>query len=206
MILAVSEIVSCIQPEGLNYGFPTTYVNLHGCRLSEHCSSNQGSKKRMSIHSVLPYIFKMGNKHVDIAGGEPLAQDATHVLLYELVSREYIVTLHTNGTMPIDFTTYNRSYTYLMEVQCPSSKNEHLNLYNNLACLQGKDAVKFSIRDAEDYIFAKNVLKRYPTKATKIFVPDVVDNDNQIETDLALWLLSDKITGARMNIKTKQVG
>lgn len=154
----------------------------------------------MSVQTVLTYVFKMGNEYVDITGGEPLLQDNAQVLVYDLVERNYKVTIHTNGSKPIDECLYARSYAYCMEVKCPSSGMEGKNVYDNMSKLSGKDEVKFLISDAEDYVFAKEIIRKYPTKASYIFSPIIDQEGNHIGKDLAQWMLEDKIQKAKLGV------
>lgn len=202
MILTISEVVSSIKGDGKNAGYPTTFIKLHGCNLNCSYCENEcrtGKKKRMSVQTVLNYIFKMGNQYVDITGGEPLLQENAQVLVYDLVERNYNVTIHTNGSKEIDECLYVRSYAYCMEIKCPSSGMEDRNIYSNLSRLITKDEVKFLIMDAEDYVFAKEVIKKYPTQASFIFSP-VIKDGKHIGKDLAQWMLEDKLKKAKLGV------
>jgi 7-carboxy-7-deazaguanine synthase len=203
--LAISEIVSSLQGEGQYTGYPTTFVRLYKCNIfCKFCDAKyalKGKKKRMSVETILEYIFKMGNEYVCITGGEPLLQDAVFCLIYDLVDRGYHVSIETNGTIPIDESTYHRSYIYDMDIKCPSSGYSDKNIYNNLLNLQCDDEVKFVITDYNDYIFAKEILAKYPTVAQKIFSP-VFDKDNHSNADqLAQWILEDKIPGVKLGVQ-----
>jgi 7-carboxy-7-deazaguanine synthase len=203
VILTISEIVSSIKGEGKNAGYPTTFVKLHGCNLNCSYCRNEcrtGKKKKMSVQTVLEYIFKMGNHYVEITGGEPLLQDTTYVLLYDLVDRGYNVTINTNGSQIIEDCMYARSYSYCMEIKCPSSKMESKNVYENLKTLIMKDEVKFLIADVEDYVFAKDIIEKYPTNASYVFSPLVSEDGKHIGKDLAQWLLEDKLQRARLGV------
>lgn len=203
MILTISEIVSSIKGEGKNAGYPTTFIKLHGCNLNcDYCTNKcrTGKKKRMSVQTVLGYIFKMGNQYIEITGGEPLLQEATYILLYDLVNRQYDVTINTNGSQEIKDCMYVRSYSYCMEIKCPSSKMENKNMYKNLEKLIMKDEVKFLISDAEDYVFAKDIIRKYPTKASYVFSPIVSEDGKHIGKDLAQWILEDKIRKAKLGV------
>lgn len=208
MILTMSELVSSIKGEGKNTGYPTTFVNLHGCNLNcTYCNlvCKNGKKKRMSINTVLSGIFKMGNDYVDITGGEPLLQENMFVLLYDLVDRGYKVTIHTNGSVEIDDVLYLRGYSYCLDIKCPSSGMSHKNIYSNLEKLIAKDEVKFKIKDVEDYVFAKEIIKNYPTKASFIFTPVVDEFGLNIGRELSQWLLEDKIPKARLGVPVKEL-
>lgn len=202
MILTISEVSSNIKGEGKNAGYPTTSIKLHGCNLNcSYCDDicRKGKKKRMSVQTVLTYVAKMGNQFIDITGGEPLLQDSSTILLYDLVDRNYNITIHTNGSIPIEDATYKRSYAYCMEIKTPSSSMESKNIYSNLEKLTSKDEVKFIISDIEDYMFAKDIIRKYPTNASYVFSP-LLKGREHIGKELAQWLLEDKIYKARLGM------
>jgi hypothetical protein len=67
----------------------------------------------------------------------------------------------------------------------------------NFSRLMAHDEIRVSVNDVEDYFWAKELLKKYPTKADIVFVP-VVKNGKHCGTQLAQWLLEDKIPRARI--------
>lgn len=208
MQLLVSEIASSIQGEGQYTGFPTTFVRLHGCNLKcGYCDTRYacaGRKKRMSVTSVLSYIHKMGNQHVCITGGEPLLQNSVFCLIYDLVDRNYKVTIETNGAVEIEPSTYLRSYSYCMDIKCPSSNMTSKNIYSNLENLLAKDEVKFVISDRADYEFAKEVLKEHHTIAQIIFSPCFVDGKSNAK-EISEWILEDKLINARLGVQVHKL-
>lgn len=205
MILTVSEIVSSVQGEGRYAGYPTTFIRMYGCNLRcRFCDStyaNVGRRKKMSVETVLNYVFKMGNQHVCITGGEPLLQESIYCLVYDLVERGMHVSIETNGSVEIEDTLYKRSYNYCMDIKCPSSGMSTNNCYKNLGILQNGDEVKFVISDVVDYLFAKDIIKRYPTKAQLIFSPcfDVDKKSNAHQ--LSQWVHEDKIPNSRLGVQ-----
>lgn len=203
MLLVVSEIVSSLQGEGKYTGYPTTFVRLFGCNLAcPYCDTKyalKGKKTRMSVETVLSYIFKMGNQHVCLTGGEPLLQDSVYCLIYDLVERGYKVSIETNGAVAIDDDSHRR-YDYCMDIKCPSSKMDNRNILANLGHLLPQDEVKFVIYDYNDYIFARETLKKNPTKAKLIFSPCFTDGKSNAD-QLSEWLVEDKIPNARLGIQ-----
>lgn len=205
MFLNISELVSSIQGEGKFTGYPTTFVRLHGCNLNcGYCDTKyamkKDSKKKMGIQSITQSIFRMGNPHICITGGEPLLQESIYVLIYELVDKGYEVTIETNGAVEIPETLYSRSFSYCMDIKCPSSGCSSKNKYGNLDKLKSNDEVKFVIADEEDYVFAKSVIRQYPTKAHFLFSP-MMGEDEDIAKNLAQWVMEDKIPNARFGIQ-----
>lgn len=200
MSLRVVETVSSIQGEGKFTGFPTTFVRLGGCNLScSYCDTPDKKGNKMSVERVLTYVHKMGNNHVCITGGEPLLQENTYTLIYELVSRYYDVSIETNGSVLVEEYPFKRSFSFTLDIKCPSSGESARNNYENLGRLHPNDEVKFVVSDQADYNFAKEVLKKYPTKADIIFSP-VMGNGKD-----AHWLVEslrdDKIPKARLGVQ-----
>lgn len=197
MALQVSEIYSSIQGEGKYTGYPTTIVRLHGCNFKcRYCDEPQakiGDSKKMSIERVMSAIHRLRNKHVCITGGEPLLQEETITLVYELNTFAYIVSIETSGLVPLDRDTYTRSFSYCMDVKCPCSGESAKNCYKNLDVLRCNDEVKFVVRDERDIEFVKNTLKKYPTKAAVILSP--LNNDEKSCEIILNALTNHKIDG-----------
>ena len=206
MTLTISEIVSSIQGEGKYTGCPTTFIRLFKCNLKcAFCdttyATSHGKKSRLGIETILSYVFKMGNRHICITGGEPLLQENVFVLIYELIERGYIVTIETNGSIPLEDGNSRRTYSYCMDIKCPSSKMDKFNNYENLLKLKDIDEVKFVIGDINDYIFAREVLQKYHTKAIKVFSPVIPSEDETLPAQLAQWLIEDKIPNSKLGVQ-----
>jgi|SRR3712207_4019007 len=204
MSINVTEIMSSLQGEGKYAGYPTTFIRLHGCNLNcTFCDTkyaNEGKKRKMSVSKILSEVFAKGNDYVCITGGEPLLQDEIFEVIYELVPKGYRITIETNGAVPIDMDFRLRPFSYCMDIKCPSSGMDEFNIYANLSRLQSQDEVKFVVKDINDYQFARNILKRYNTKAGVIFSPVMGDEEN-IADLLAHWIEEDKIPKARLGVQ-----
>lgn len=207
MHLVVSEIVSSLQGEGKYTGYPTTFIRLFGCNLRcKYCDTLyalNGRKRKIGIETLLTEVNKMGNKYVCITGGEPLLQDDVYCLIYELVDKGYIVSIETNGAVPIDG-DLARSYSYCMDIKCPSSGEADKNVYNNLGVLLSQDEVKFVIYDYNDYTFAVDTLKKHKTLAKVIFSPCFVNGKSNAD-QIADWMIEDKIPNARLGVQMHRV-
>ena len=206
MNLKVSEIFSSIQGEGKYTGYPTTFVRLSGCNLScAFCDDTSTGKTRRSIESILHLISELGNRHVCITGGEPLLQEAATVLIYDLVERNYIVNVETNGSIYMDFFQSRRSFSLTMDIKTPSSGQEAHNEYRNLFLLTPHDEVKFVVAGMGDMEFAKEVLKAYPTSAHIIFSP-MFDASGDCDVD---WLVEtmqqQKVPNARIGLQLHKI-
>lgn len=206
-MLSVSEIFSSLQGEGKYTGIPTTFIRLYKCNLyctycdTKYANASKGKRKNASIDTILKTVLDLGNRHICITGGEPLLQDEVYPLIYELIEKQYIVSVETNGSIPIERDNYNRSFNYCMDVKCPSSNMAGRNNYENLSNLLPKDEVKFVVADFTDYLFAKSVLKQYPTHAQVIFSPCFDDKGKSNALELAEWLEQDKLFNVRLGMQ-----
>jgi 7-carboxy-7-deazaguanine synthase len=196
MKLYVSEIMSSLQGEGQFTGLPTTFVRLFGCNLrcsfcdAKYAYDGQGVLE--TIETIIEVVKGHGNKHVCLTGGEPLIQVGALELVNQLVAEGFQVSIETNGAVQIPKIRGIRSFTYCMDIKCPSSGMEGRNIYENLEMLSPFDEVKFVISDVCDYEFAKDVIVKYPTQARKIFSP-VFHGNEHTGNLLAQWIQRDKL-------------
>lgn len=195
-MLYIDEIFLSIQGEASETGYPCIFIRTFGCPIGcVYCDQPQDAqnKKRRSIGTVIDAITKFkGVKRVCITGGEPLIYSDIYPIIYELNDMGYKVSVETSGCVPIELSTYRRTFKYVMDIKTPSSKVAHKNIYDNLLHLQKNDEVKFVVADREDYDFMKNTLRKYPTMAS-ILVSPMFDKDNKavIGKDLVKWILED---------------
>lgn len=195
-MLFYQEIFKSIQGESRDSGLPCTFIRLYGCPIGcSYCDQPQckEDKKRISVDSIINKVKQLGAEYVCITGGEPLIQEEVYVVIYELLSMGYKVSVETSGCVPIESVGYKRSYRYVMDIKCPSSGVSHKNIYDNLISLQDNDEVKYVISNREDYEFMKRVMKKYPTSAS-VLVSPMFEKDNTICKDckdLVNWILKD---------------
>lgn len=206
----LSEIKEGIQGEGKYTGYPTTFIRTHGCNCNcTYCDTTYSflnKRKKLNIEGIVKKVQQLKNKYVCITGGEPLLQkEEVMALVYELRHLDYEVSIETNGTIFIEATPYRRTYSYTMDVKCPSSGSSNLNNYSNLKNLQFNDEVKFVILNKEDYEFAKSIIWKYPTRAKIIFSPCFDKDGNSNGSQIAEWLLEDKITDVRLGLQIHKV-
>lgn len=194
------EIFASIQGESTDTGKPCVFVRLHGCPIGcSYCDQKQdkSSRRRISITNIEKQVRRFkGIDEVCITGGEPLiyGNDLMQIV-YCLQGAGKNVSIETSGCFEIEDVPYQRSYRYIMDVKCPSSDVSDKNILDNLLILRRKDDVIFAVSDREDYEFAKNVLKKYPTLATVFFSP-VFDEEMKpvINTaELTNWIIEDRL-------------
>lgn len=197
-MLFFQEVFCSIQGESSDSGLPTIFIRLFGCPIGcVYCDQPQlpCQRKRVSIDNLIRLVNKYkGVKNVCITGGEPLIQSEVIPLTWELLHRDYKVSIETSGCIPIEQSGYRRSFKYVMDIKCPSSMVSEKNVYDNLLRLQTNDEVKFVIADRIDYDFMKKVLRRYPTPASILVSPMFDENQKAvIGSELVDWILEDKL-------------
>lgn len=208
-MLYYHEVFPSIQGESSSMGKPCVFIRLFGCNLRcVYCDQPQApsDRKRISLENLVYKVMQYRIEDVCITGGEPLLQDEIYPLIYELVSKNFKVSIETNGSVVIPEDPYARSFKYVMDVKSPSSKVSTKNILSNLTRLQRHDEVKFVIADRKDYDYAKNVLREYPTKASILFSP-MFDRDmkQHVGQDLCNWLIEDRIHRARVQLQMHKI-
>ena len=204
-MLYLDDIFVSIQGESTDAGLPCVFVRLFGCNVKcVYCDQPQlaCNRKRVSVGNLISMIRKYNVPYVCITGGEPLIQDDVYPVIYELLSEGYKVSVETNGCVPIEPSTYMRSFKYVMDVKCPSSGVSHKNVLSTLANLLPHDEVKFVIANETDYKFAKRILRSYPTSAKVLFSPMFdINGKPVISQQLVDWMIRDKFYYARVQIQ-----
>jgi 7-carboxy-7-deazaguanine synthase len=170
--LVVNEVYLSLQGESTFAGLPCIFVRLTACDLRcSYCDTayafREGTKRRlpeiMEQIRKLAQPFAAAKAHcrlplVELTGGEPLLQENAPVLMISLCEEGFTVLLETSGAH--DISVVDRRVHRIMDLKCPSSGEVGQNRWKNLACLSGRDEIKFVIGTAEDYEWAKaQVLK-----------------------------------------------
>ena len=196
--MKVHEIFTSIQGESTDAGLPCVFVRLFGCNVGcVFCDQDQSkiTPTTMSIAEVIASVRRAGVENVCITRGEPMLQwDNFYPLVLELVSMGNLVSIETSGCVKIDPDNYNRSFKYVMDIKCPSSGVSQKNILDNLMNLQAKDEVKYVISNREDYLFARQVIRNYPTSAKHLFSPCFDENWKPlIGKELIDWIIKDRL-------------
>lgn len=208
-MLFYQEVFCSVQGESKDSGLPCIFIRLYGCPVGcSYCDQPQtpNQKKRASIGNIINQVIKFkGVKNICITGGEPLIHKEVIPLVWELMHRGYKVSIETSGCVPIEESTYRRSYRYVMDIKCPSSGVSEKNIFDNLLKLQNNDEVKFVIKDKEDYNYMKKILKKYPTSASILASPMFDENNKAvIGKELVDWIIKDQLN-VRVQIQLHKV-
>jgi 7-carboxy-7-deazaguanine synthase len=160
--LLISEIYLSIQGESSYTGLACTFIRLTGCPLRcRWCDTSYSftGGNQCSFNEIIKKVNAFSSKHVEITGGEPLAQSNTIDLMHELIKLKYKVLLETGGSITIK--TVPKEVHIIMDIKCPGSKMEQHNLYTNIEKLKPSDEVKFVIANKDDFIWTTETIKKY---------------------------------------------
>jgi 7-carboxy-7-deazaguanine synthase len=194
MSLKLNEIFFSIQGESLYSGIPFVFIRLAGCNLRcTYCDTAYAWDDGIytDIKEIVDRIKKFNCRLVEITGGEPLIQDETPSLIDTLIDSGYTVLLETNGS--IDIRKVSSECIKIMDIKCPSSNESGKNLYENIHFLNQKDQVKFVIGCREDYLFARNIFRKYCINVTNGHVLFSVNATTLEPYELAEWILTDSL-------------
>jgi 7-carboxy-7-deazaguanine synthase len=172
--MKINEIFFSLQGEGLLVGTPSIFIRTSGCNLRcTYCDTTYAYTKgtEMTIQEILEEVTKYPCTQICITGGEPLVQRQTISLIDCFIKKNYKVCLETNGSFSIQKLIGKKSLIISLDIKCPSSgSHEDMNM-NNILALSKKDQLKFIIKNKEDYLYAKHILKKYEPICTVFFQP-----------------------------------
>lgn len=190
--MVITEIFHSIQGESTFAGLPCVFVRLTGCNLRcrwcDTAYAFHGGRK-MEPKEILAEVRAHGEKLVEITGGEPLLQREIIPFTKTLLNEGYTVLLETSGAQYVG--ELPQPVVKIVDVKCPGSEEAGKFCMENLKVLDGKDQLKFVIRDREDYEYAKEFLQTHGNECRaeeKIFSPVFGELDPR---PLAEWILAD---------------
>jgi 7-carboxy-7-deazaguanine synthase len=203
--LKISEIFFSLQGEASRVGQPTVFVRLAGCPLRcQWCDTDYAftDGQRMTIADILAAVSAHPARQVCVTGGEPLAQEACLSLLTILCDAGYDVSLETSGALPIERT--DPRVSRIMDLKAPSSGEERKNLWDNLACLTGRDEIKIVIADRADYEWTRALLAAHPSLGRHCPLWLSPAHERQDARELAEWILADGLP-VRLQIQLHKI-
>ncbi|WP_240666517.1 7-carboxy-7-deazaguanine synthase QueE [Longirhabdus pacifica] len=177
------EIFETVEGEGTRAGFPTVFVRVFGCNIRcKWCDTKYSypphhAEHMLSITEIVEQVQGYQSKHICLTGGEPLMYgNKSLALIHALSEIEGLQDLHieTNGAIDLQpfISQVNSSVVrFVMDYKLPSSGENDKMLHGNLSLLRKQDESKFVIGSLEDFHFALNILKEYPTEALSLFSP-----------------------------------
>lgn len=199
--LYLIEIFSSVQGETSLAGLPTTFIRLATCNLRcSWCDTpySFGRGTPWEIGAILEKIEQLGCRHICVTGGEPLLQDNVHLLLISLCDKDFILSLETGGSLPIE--RLDSRVSIILDIKCPGSGMHHKNYWANLSHLRRQDEVKFVLKDEQDYEYAKDICKKYDlySKIENILFSPV--HGHLDPKQLVAWILKDRLS-IRLNLQ-----
>ena len=199
----ISEIFYSILGESTYQGLPCAFVRVAGCNLRcSYCDTPYAQKggKKYPIEKILSILSKYPTKLIEITGGEPLSQKGVYKLIQELIKRKYKVFVETNGSIDID--KLSSKVIVIMDIKCPSSSmNEKMN-WENIKKLKDEDEIKFVLQNSKDYLWAKEVIKKYNLSDRKLLLSPVFGKLSP--KVLSEWILKDGLN-AKLHLQLHKI-
>jgi len=201
--MKINEIFTSIQGETSFAGLPFTFVRLTGCNLRcIYCDTQYAYDEgtEWTIDKILSDIQLRGIPRIVITGGEPLLQNETYSLCAQLLDREYVVLLETNGSVSIK--NVDQRVHRILDLKCPASGMDAYMDFKNVNYLTRQDEVKFVISDWNDFQWALSVVERYDLeKIAGILMSPV--HQRMRPNELAEWIIQAKIN-ARLQLQLQK--
>src|ERR1700738_3870078 len=200
--LNLIELFASVQGETSLSGFPTTFIRLAACNLRcSWCDTpySFGRGTPYSIESVIQKVEQFGCRYICITGGEPLLQNNVYPLMDTLADKQYQLSLETGGSLSI--AQVDPRVKIILDVKCPGSGMHLKHAWENMERLRPYDEVKFVLAHQDDYLYAKEVCKKYDlfTKEILILLSPV---HGVLDPKLLLsWILADQLYGVRLNVQ-----
>jgi 7-carboxy-7-deazaguanine synthase len=189
--LVVNEIFFSLQGESTYAGELCTFVRLSGCDLRcKWCDTKYAFHEgtTMSVEEVLDQVDRYPSELVEITGGEPLLQKATHTLIQRLLDIGKKVLVETGGHL--DVSQVDKRAKLIHDIKCPDSGMSEKNRWDNLSTLGPNDEIKFVLASRRDYDWAKEVVKKHDLTGSHVVLFSPVW-ETLSPQDLAEWTLQD---------------
>ena len=173
--LLITEIFHSLQGETSLAGVPFAFIRLTGCNLRcRYCDSAYAFKggRKMAIAEVLETIRPYQVKHALLTGGEPLLQRQTPALLDALIEANYQVSIETHGEVPIAHVADRARI--IMDIKTPGSGMHRGGYEMNLTHLKSTDEIKFVLCSADDYFWARDLIRKGNLPTQEILFSPVV--------------------------------
>jgi 7-carboxy-7-deazaguanine synthase len=188
--MAVAEMFTSINGEGLKQGAPATFIRFSGCNLTcAWCDTKWANEEDCPAIYLTPdeiygYALDKGLSNVTLTGGEPLIAPHFGELLRKFADDTFFFTeIETNGSVPLDYIRRSgEKISFTVDCKLPSSGMSDRIVYKNFGLLGKRDCVKFVIGGGEDLEQAAAIMKDYSlSKRTNIFLSPVKDIMNPEE-------------------------
>jgi len=203
--LLINEIFYSIQGESTWSGLACVFVRLRGCHLRcNYCDTEYAFHEgaRQTQEAVLEKVLSFGCDLIEFTGGEPLLQKPVHPLMTKLCDLGKTVLIETSGAC--DISACDDRVIRIMDIKTPGSGEADRNLWSNIEHLNKRDEVKFVICDRADYVWSRDVIRKYDlaSRVNSVLVSAAAPMKPGLEIkgvaglsmlDLANWVLEDKL-------------
>lgn len=193
--LVIHEIYRSLQGESTWAGLSFTLVRLTGCPLRcTYCDTTHAytGGERLRVSAIRSRVREMGDRHVLVTGGEPLAQANCVVLLRALCDDGHTVLLETAGSH--DVSTVDPRVHLIVDLKTPGSGEAARNLWSNIDHLRpDRDELKFVLTGREDYDWAKARIAEYNLGRRVRAILLSPAHGRIAYPDLARWILEDRL-------------
>lgn len=202
-----------------------TFIRFAGCDLKcTYCDTEYAqdvnSGKKMTIDEIVQKVANLRCSNITITGGEPLAQrSGVNKLIRVLLSRNYHVSIETNGSYPVisDFNFASRvpaDVSWVVDYKLPSSGAfQHMANIKPWSQLTNRDYIKFVIDTStrRDYDVALSKMQQFwgeGVRAQMVFSPIL---GTQIKTTaravntLYTWMQENQLFSVLLNIQLHKV-
>jgi len=191
--LVIHEIYRSLQGESTFVGLPCVFVRLTACHLRcGYCDTPHAFQEgeTVPLDDVVSRALALGDRLVEVTGGEPLLQPEALPLMSRLADAGRTVLLETSGSL--DISPVDPRVRVILDVKTPGSGESAANLGSNLDRLKPSDEVKFVVCDRADFewsvahVRSHQLTDRCPVHFGVAF--GLVD-----PTDLAAWILETRL-------------
>lgn len=197
-MLRVTEIFRSIQGESTHAGRPCSFVRLTGCPMRcVWCDSAYTftGGVSLSIDDVMRQVYDFECRLVEVTGGEPLIQKDAFKLITRLCDEGYETLIETGGYVSIEHV--DPRACVILDVKCPGSGESERNHWANLERLRAdKDEIKFVVASHDDWLYARDVIRRYDlvARARAVLV-------SPVWTDINLQEMADWISTSGLDVR-----
>ena len=192
-MLVVNEIYRSLQGESTFAGLPCVFVRLTACHLRcGYCDTAHafGQGETLALDDVVERALALGDRLVEITGGEPLLQAEVLPLMTRLADAGCTVLLETSGAL--DIAPVDRRVHVILDLKTPGSGEVEANLWSNLDRLKPTDEVKFVLCDRADFDWAVAQVRAHSlTDRCPVLFSAAHGQINP--TDLAAWVLESRL-------------
>jgi 7-carboxy-7-deazaguanine synthase len=187
--LVIHEIYRSLQGESTFVGLPCVFIRLTACHLRcGYCDTPHAFHEgtALPLDEVVSRALALGDRLVEVTGGEPLLQPEAFPLMTRLADAGRTVLLETSGA--VDINQVDPRVHIILDLKTPGSGEVAANFWGNLSLLRGKDEVKFVICDRADFDWSVAQVRAHSlTDRCPVLFSPAFGRVNP--TDLAAWVL-----------------